>query len=232
MSSIPRSHLLRYKPTIDLIRIPFVHTYNDQLEPFLKHIKREWTTLSRDSDIQELFPQPPVIARRQPPNLRQFLVRSKLNATSTTIQGNIQCGKARCRVCDHMITDTEIILSPSGCKLRPGSFNCDTCNVVYLITCSLCPNIQYIGQTSTSFRLRFNNHKSSIRLNRSGFPVAEHFNLPDHSLNNLKFAILQGNLTDNSKRTLVETQLIHRTGTYVHGLNRDLSFLSGFNFYK
>lgn len=147
--------------------------------------------------------------------------------------------RAKYGVVSHFIRSATIwsqtlkLFPPSGCKLRPGSFSCDTCDVVYLITCSLCPTIPYIGQTSTSFRLRFNKHKSSIRLNKAGFPVAEHFNLPDHSLNNLKFAILhRGNLTDTSKRTLVETQLIHRTGPYVHGLNRDFSFLSGFNFYK
>ena len=209
-----------------------MHTYNDQLEPFLKHIKREWTILSRDSDIQELFEQPPVIARRQPPNLRQRLVRSRLIPVSTPTQGNRQCGKSRCRVCDHMIRDAEIILPPSGFKLKPGPFCCDTCNVVYLITCSLCPTVQHKGQTFTSLRLRFNNHKSSIRLNKAGFPVAEHFNLPGHSLINLKFAILHGNLTDTNKRTLTEIQLIHSTGTYVYGLNRDLGFLTGFNFYR
>ena len=37
--------------------------------------------------------------------------------------------------------------------------------VIYLITCKKCANI-YVGNTITSFRKRFNNHKSS--LNRFG----------------------------------------------------------------
>ena len=131
-----------------------------------------------------------------------------------------------------MITDSTIPLSPSGYIFRPGPFTCDTSHVIYLIVCTLCPDTQYIGQSSTSFRTRFNNHKSSIRLNKAGFPVAEHFNLPDHSPNCLKFAIIRGNMTQHDKRNLLETQLILRAGTHRHGLNRDLGFLSNFQFYK
>ena len=42
------------------------------------------------------------------------------------------------------------------------SLNCNSCNVVYLITCKIC-GLQYVGSTTTKFRLRFNNHKSRIR---------------------------------------------------------------------
>ena len=36
------------------------------------------------------------------------------------------------------------------------SFNCDSSNVVYLLDCVVC-GFQYVGSTSTLFRLRFNN---------------------------------------------------------------------------
>ena len=42
------------------------------------------------------------------------------------------------------------------------SFDCDSQGVVYLITCKRCGK-QYVGSTTTPFRLRFNNHKSSLR---------------------------------------------------------------------
>ena len=44
-------------------------------------------------------------------------------------------------------------------------FNCDSLGVVYLITCQKCEK-QYVGNTVTPFRKRFNNHKNS--LNRFG----------------------------------------------------------------
>ena len=40
-------------------------------------------------------------------------------------------------------------------------FDCDSEGVIYLITCKKC-GLQYVGNTVTSFRLRFNNHKSSM----------------------------------------------------------------------
>ena len=40
--------------------------------------------------------------------------------------------------------------------------HCNSRNVVYLISCKVC-GLQYVGSTTTKFRLRFNNHKSRLR---------------------------------------------------------------------
>ena len=40
-------------------------------------------------------------------------------------------------------------------------FDCDSQGVIYLISCKKCGK-QYVGSTITSFRYRFNNHKSSL----------------------------------------------------------------------
>ena len=42
------------------------------------------------------------------------------------------------------------------------SFDCDSQEVVFLITYKRCGN-QYVGSTTTPFRLRFNKPKSSLR---------------------------------------------------------------------
>ena len=112
--------------------------------------------------------------------------------------------------------------------MSPGNFNCDSSNVVYLLYCDRCPEITYIGETGTSFRHRFNNHKSSIRKNSPGFPVAEHFNLADHSFANLKVFILSGNFKTAQDRRKCEIKTILRLNTHKNGLNRDLDFMSGF----
>ena len=39
------------------------------------------------------------------------------------------------------------------------SLDCDSSNVVYLFDCVVC-GFQYVGSTSTPFRLRFNNYKA------------------------------------------------------------------------
>ena len=41
-------------------------------------------------------------------------------------------------------------------------FDCDSAEVIYLLNCKRCSKI-YVGNTVTSFRKRFNNHKSSLK---------------------------------------------------------------------
>ena len=41
-------------------------------------------------------------------------------------------------------------------------FDCDSAGVIYLLNCKRCSKI-YVGSTVTSFRKRFNNHKSSLK---------------------------------------------------------------------
>ena len=52
------------------------------------------------------------------------------------------------------------------------TFNCDSSNVVYLFDCVVC-GFQYVGSTSTPFRLRFNNYKACYRRFRSGSSVPQ-----------------------------------------------------------
>ena len=129
--------------------------------------------------------------------------------------------------------DRSTSLSVKGKILHPGPFNCDSSNVIYLLTCDRCPSVFYIGQTDKAFRLRFNNHKSSIHLNKPGFPVAKHFNSSGHNLSNLKFAIIEGNFKSPARRLLRETELIISLGTNkADSLNKDIAFLSDLKYFK
>ena len=50
----------------------------------------------------------------------------------------------------------------------------------------------YIGETSNSIRQQMNGRRSDIKHNRNK-PVAEHFNKPDHTLKNLRLAVIKKN---------------------------------------
>ena len=121
-------------------------------------------------------------------------------------------------------------ISP-GFSVSTPHATCDTQNVVYCISCSRCPNVKYIGETGTKFRLRFNNHRNSIK-HKSSLPVAVHFNSNNHSLHDLQFCIIGTNFTDREARKLAEMKLIIQTGSFKTGLNKDLGWLSNFTFYK
>ena len=87
--------------------------------------------------------------------------------------------------------------------------------------------IMYIGETSTPFNLRFNNHKCCVRNKKTeNNSVAEHFNLPNHSIDDMVFTILQKASENESIRKAQESRLIFKFKTFEYpGLNRDFVFL-------
>ena len=59
-------------------------------------------------------------------------------------------------------------------------------NVIYLAICSKC-NLQYVGSTSTKFKGRFRNHKSSMLNNRRTCELVVHFNSSEHDISQICF---------------------------------------------
>ena len=75
-------------------------------------------------------------------------------------KGPVVCGNRQCQVCKY--------LEP-GKRFRTGKsytinyeLDCNSSNVVYLLSCKVC-HAQYVGSTTTKFRLRFNNHKARFK---------------------------------------------------------------------
>ena len=61
----------------------------------------------------------------------------------------------------------------SGSEFKSTSgYTCDSQGVVYLLGCKVCGK-QYIGNTFTSFRVRFNNYKSASRRYSKGEVVTQ-----------------------------------------------------------
>ena len=82
-------------------------------------------------------------------------------------RGTHKCGSTRCEVCDYL--DEIGYFKRTGFAKKYSincNFNCNSSNVVYLMTCGIC-GLQYVGSTTTKFRARFNNHKSRMRRHRN-----------------------------------------------------------------
>ena len=91
------------------------------------------------------------------------------------------CNKPKCRL--HDIVKMQSTFKSDQTKIEyqiRTDLDCDSENVIYLITCNLCKK-QYVGQTQNRLRIRLVCHKYSIR-HEENVPVANHFNLPGHSL--------------------------------------------------
>jgi len=107
------------------------------------------------------------------------------------------CGKARCLTC-RMISRTPVFTSTTRNtthKLK-NNFDCSSSNVIYLITCKRC-DIQYVGETGSTLRERFNNHRSCISLNKLT-PIGIHFNSIHHNIKDLMITPIEA-LSNNNK---------------------------------
>ena len=133
-SKLPRETLLEYGQKSTQQRIPLVVTYHPSL-PNLGHIlhKHFYLLQATPPHLRKAFAKPPLLAFRQPANLKNILVR-----TREPVHGSGPCGKPRCTKCTILEAVTNTPPTPS-IQVR-GSHNCDSSNVVYMLYCTICPN--------------------------------------------------------------------------------------------
>ena len=170
------------------------------------------------------MPEPPMISFRRCKNLKDHLVRSKLSKEKDAVGGMFKCGSRKCNVCDVLVGSS--FESHVECRKFHIShhFDCNSEGVVYLVTCKAC-KMQYVGCTITSFRLRFNNHKSSLNRygqgirNINGQHLYEHFFGEGHSgLSDFRVQIIDS--TDVINPTERESYWIEKINCYCPlGLN-------------
>ncbi|XP_065454583.1 uncharacterized protein LOC135984072 [Chrysemys picta bellii] len=222
-----RSHLLQDRPNKENNRTPLAVTFSPQLKPLQRIIRDLQPILKDDPLLSQILGDRPVLAYRQPPNLKQILTSNHTSLNKNTDPGTYPCNKARCQLCPH-IYSSDIIIGPNHIShtIR-GSFTCTSINVIYAIMCQQCPSAMYIGQTGQSLRKRINGHKSDIRNHNTQKPVGEHFNLSGHSMTDLRVAILQQkNFKNRLQRETAELELICKLDTINSGLNKDWEWLS------
>ena len=74
----------------------------------------------------------------------------------------LKCGSNRCQICTFLCVGRTFRSKTNGKEFRINyNLNCNSKNVVYLITCKVC-GIQYVGSTTTTFRSRFKNRRKGI----------------------------------------------------------------------
>ena len=115
-------------------------------------------------------------AYKKGPSLRNKLVSSTLTPHITLKpKGSHPCHKP-CATCPLMQPAYSVHSTVSNYqhKIR-GSYNCQSKNVIYLITCNKC-HIQYVGQTTNTLNTRMRNHISDITTRKCDKSIANHYN--------------------------------------------------------
>ena len=112
--------------------------------------------------LKKLLLVAPRLSFRRSRNLKDILVRAKMQPTEEGPKGMF-CKKAGCKICKFVETGSIFMGNIEKRSFYINhSFDCDSQGMVYLMTCERCGK-KYVESTTTPFRLRFNNHKSSLR---------------------------------------------------------------------
>lgn len=160
-----------------------------------------------------------VLAFKNSKNIRQLLVRSKLE---TCKQGAFRtCGQHNCKTCRVHATDSIKIQSYNFKQdfNITDNITCSSSNLIYLITCRKCC-LQYVGETGRTLRDRLNDHRSAIKQHKNT-PIGLHFNTTNHSILDLKIVGIELNKDNNETHRKNREKFWQKTlGTcYPKGLN-------------
>ena len=83
----------------------------------------------------------------------------------------------------------------------------------------------YIGETGRRMADRFIEHRRDVINGKNDLPVPAHFNQPNHTLEDMKVAVLKAGLVNQKYRKKQEMRFIFRQETTApSGLNQDFSF--------
>ena len=214
-------------------RIPFTLTYHPLAIPVKKIIHKNFGIQPSDGETKHIFPSPPLMAFRRDLNLRDTLVRSKLNDASQR-PGTTACGRSNCRTCKHTTQATEVSTTTGKFSVRQ-AFTCSSSCLIYCIRCMKCEML-YIGETCRQLNNRFGEHLRNVahkshekeqKIEHSDTNVSRHFNSEGHSTENMSVLGLLYADKDATKRKTLEKRIIFKLGTLLpHGLNKRFSFIS------
>ena len=147
-----------------------------------------------------------------------------------------KCGKTICKCCPFIYNRYHLNFTDTHFSL-PLLFNanCETTNVVYIISCNLC-NFFYIGQTQQKLKKRIFSHISTIKnfipfYKYTDKVIAYHFNLKLHNVKqHFEVCVFQGNLIDLKDRLSCEFNLIKLFRSLNIPLLNDITELFNSNF--
>jgi hypothetical protein len=76
--TLDRAEILKKVTKTKKDRVVLAITYHPKIPSVSSILSKHWRTLSKDQRAKEIFPLPPMVAYKQPPNLRNKLVHAKL----------------------------------------------------------------------------------------------------------------------------------------------------------
>ncbi|MCH2406292.1 MAG: hypothetical protein MK200_08895, partial [Nitrosopumilus sp.] len=204
---VERKELLTYKKKKQDNKPKFITKYNKNLPNLRKIIEENWTILSTNDKIAQVFKDKPILTFRRNKNLNDLIGGNKLQ-DNRKITNQIS-RKGHCRpchsqvgnICCQHITQTNAFKSAiTGEEFHiKHNVNCKTRKGIYLASCKLCPKHQYVGKFETPWNVRLYNHRKDAKKMKS-IPFDEHFLKSDHDFTkHARFIIIEALSKETAK---------------------------------
>ena len=179
----------------------------------------------QDPKLKEVFPEPPLVAYKVAPNLRNKLVRAKVPPKADarpkrTVPGMKKCGQQNCGVCPYIQPGKYFKATATNYRVDINAkVDCNSSNVCYALNCMVANcGKQYIGQTSKSLRERLTQHLNYVDRNMEA--TGRHFNLPGHSKSDLRATVIEKvHSREVWCREEIESMHIRKANSFYEGIN-------------
>ena len=173
------------KKTKGVKGVPLVATYHPQLRKIGQAINQNFYLLKMNEETKKLFSPRLIVSCRSRCKIITYLVRAKLYPLDGVV-GSTKCGKKRSEVCVNASGTNTFTGDVTGETYKINhKLICDYNCLIYLLNCKCCGK-QYVGETTYSFRYRWNNYKDNGRKHsRKESCIQEHlfkhFNSIEHN---------------------------------------------------
>jgi ribosomal protein L31 len=192
VSKLDRKEVLQKVNKQKTERVVLAVTYHPKLPSISNIIRKHWRTMTKDPKAKEMFPQPPMIAFKQPPNIKRKLCQAKLPTQKMhqkrQLTGTKPCNKP-CSICPYVLQSKEFISTHTKENFNmTGTFTFSTKGIVYLTICSKCHQ-QYVGQTGRRLSDRIKEHLNCICLQKEA--TGMHYNSTGHNSSNFQVQVIE-----------------------------------------
>ena len=151
--------------------------------------------MSQDSYLKRVFNEPPLTAFKWNRNLRNLLIRAKVAPKQgihpkRKMKGMKKCGE-NCPSCPYILEKKSVTINQKTWNINR-KLDCNSSNLVYAIFCikENCQKV-YIGETKRLLKFRIADHRGYVLNQRTDKSTGHHFNMPGHSLADLRVTALQ-----------------------------------------
>ena len=217
-----REELLAPKPPATTERTPLVITYHHKFTGIGRVLRRAYQhMLAKHTDSAKVFPEPPLVAYRRTSNIKDKIIRAN-HHQSTTISRSTPSTRPSQSAIERNMNNTGTITNNKGnrqCKVQGGPAT--TVGAIYAGRCTK-HDIISVGQTGGPVNVRFNGHRSDVKLRPYRTELDQHFHSNGCDFDkDLEVTILEQVSGSTALREYKEDKWITRLNTiHPHGLNK------------